>query len=368
MLSFASVFFVAGVLLGGTWTSLVPPTTAPHDKSLDDRSIATASETGLDPNNGASTKSGKNATPLSIAWLMTFPNSGTSYTGNMIRTVTGHNTATNYNKEDVSTEEQTLALTVPVLHDSKGPFWSSLSNASLTLPQSGYVLTKTHCGSRCNRCPISGYLEDHESFLYQCRRSHYIKQDGDGTFLETHDAYDQSLVSKAVHLIRDPYDNVVSRFHLSYRRFANKNHTERMKMYPKSREGFRSWCWDLGERFNKDEQGSRFYEHLDDVKDIPCHADFFRWIQWHNHALTTTWDMALPTLVMYYENYTTAFEETKNTLLDFLEQKQVHEPPPFVTGKTYRDYFTEDEVKAIVVMLRKLAMEGVWNLISHYFG
>lgn len=78
--------------------------------------------------------------------------------------------------------------------------------------------------------------------------------------------------------------------------------------------------------------------------------------------------MALPTLVMYYENYTTAFEETKNTLLGFLEQKQVHKPPPFVTGKTYRDYFTEDEVKAIVVMLRKLAMEGVWNLISHYFG
>ena len=310
----------------------------------------------------------------------------------MIRTVTGHNvrglvslvplvsaefltfshfltrkTATNYNKEDVSTGERTLAFTVPVLHDSRGPFWSSLSNSSLTMPQSGYVLTKTHCGSRCNRCPIRGYLEDHETFLYQCLRSHYMKQDDDGTFLETHDVYDQSLVSKAVHLIRDPYDNVVSRFHLSYRRFANTNQTEMTKKYPKSREGFRSWCWDLGERFNKDEQGSRFYEHLDDVEDIPCHADFFRWIQWHNHAFTTTWDMALPTLVMYYENYTTAFDETMNTLLDFLEQKQVAEPPPFVTGKTY-DYFTEGEVKAIEVMLRKLAMEGVWNLISHYFG
>ena len=243
-----------------------------------------------------------------------------------------------------------------------------MSDSSLTLPQSGYVLTKNHCGSRCNRCPVSGYLEDHETFLYQCLRSHFIVQDDDGKFLETHDVYDRSLVSKAVHLIRDPYDNVVSRFHLSYNRFANTNQTEMMAMYPKSREGFRSWCRDLGEHFNEDEKGSRFYEHLGDVKDIPCHADFFRWVQWHNHAFTTTWDMALPTLVMYYEDYTTAFEETKNTLLDFLEQKQVHEPPPFVSGKTYRDYFTEDEVKAIAAMLKNLAMEVVWNHTHHYFG
>ena len=72
MLSFvASVFFVAGVLLGGTWTSLVPPPNAPHDTSLD--TTATASETGLDPRNGDSTKLSDATTPLSIAWLMTFP-------------------------------------------------------------------------------------------------------------------------------------------------------------------------------------------------------------------------------------------------------------------------------------------------------
>ena len=69
MLLFASVFFVAGVLLGGTWTSLVPPPTAPHATSLDNMSTAT----GLDPNSGDSTESRDAATPLSIAWLMTFP-------------------------------------------------------------------------------------------------------------------------------------------------------------------------------------------------------------------------------------------------------------------------------------------------------
>ena len=214
---------------------------------------------------------------------------------------------------------------------------------------------------------MMNYLEDYETFSNRCLGSRYIKQDEDGEFLETQNVYGRSLVSKAVHLIRDPYDNVVSRFHLDYNKYVKANQTEMMDKYPKSREGFRSYCSDLGDRFNED-LGSKFYKDLDDVKDIPCHADFFRWIQWHNHAFVTTWDMALPTLVMHYENYTTAFEETKNTLLDFLEQKQVHDPPSFVTGKTYREYYTEGEVRAIAAMIKKLALETTWNHIKHYFG
>ena len=112
----------------------------------------------------------------------------------------------------------------------------------------------------------------------------------------------------------------------------------------------------------------RFYQYVfEDVKDIPCHADFFRYIQWHNLAFATTDELGIPTHVIHYENYTNNFNETKDLLLNFLDQEQVHEPPLFETGKTYREYFTDGEVEAISVMFKKLASTKAWRYLRHYF-
>ena len=37
-----------------------------------------------------------------------------------------------------------------------------------------------------------------------------------------------------------------------------------------------------------------------DIQDIPCYNDFIRYIQWHNLAFTTTEDLRLPTMIIYY--------------------------------------------------------------------
>ena len=80
---------------------------------------------------------------LQIAWLMSFPNSGTSYTSHFIRKVTGTKTATNYAELRLS-RQFLLGLeskeSIPVFDDQlTGPFWT---DGNETKPQSGFVLTK----------------------------------------------------------------------------------------------------------------------------------------------------------------------------------------------------------------------------------
>ena len=143
--------------------------------------------------------------------------------------------------------------------------------------------------------------------------------------------HQKDKIARAVHIIRDPFDNVVARFHLERRTLEKKNKAH----YPNSREGFRHFCDDLGKIEKAQKQTRAFFEDVLDL-DIPCKADFYRYIQWHNMAFTTTWDLGIPTLVIHYESYTTSLNETKDALLEFLEQEEVADAQPFVTGKTWR--------------------------------
>ena len=56
-----------------------------------------------------------------IAWLMSFPNSGTSYTSYLIRTVTLTNTASNYGHESVTEDGSTHAASVGIFADNPIP-------------------------------------------------------------------------------------------------------------------------------------------------------------------------------------------------------------------------------------------------------
>jgi hypothetical protein len=54
-------------------------------------------------------------------------------------------------------------------------------------------------------------------------------------------------------------------------------------------------------------------------------------------------------------------------LLDFLEQDEIHEPPLFETGKSYREYYTDEEVQRVSQMFTKLALSETWTHTKHYF-
>ena len=151
-------------------------------------------------------------------------------------------------------------------------------------------------------------------------------------------------IKRAVHLIRDPFDNVVARFHLQRNKFSQKL----MDKYPNTSEGFRDYCNnDLGKKYRaKETSFSPFKEIYDSIKNVPCR---------HNLAFEATAKQNLPTMTIHYERFTDNFNKTKDDLLKFLEQREVNEPPTFITGKTYRNYYTDKDIAAVKLMFSKLA-------------
>jgi hypothetical protein len=96
-----------------------------------------------------------------IVWLMSFPNSGTSYTMNNVRRTSNMTTATNYANEAM----QTAGRLVPVQHNlPDGPF---LLLPQMQIPK--YSLTKTHCTADCDACQIRDPVRALDQFDEGCR-------------------------------------------------------------------------------------------------------------------------------------------------------------------------------------------------------
>ena len=140
------------------------------------------------------------------------------------------------------------------------------------------------------------------------------------------------------------------------------------KSYTLDEKGFRTMCSELDAKLKEDTASSPSYHDVKDlIKVIPCPSDFFRWTQWHNLAHITTYDLGIPTLIIHYENYTHNFNQTVDSLHNFLRLDMKNEPPLFVTGKTYRDYYTKEERRAVKQLVEKLATKKTWENVHHYF-
>lgn len=299
--------------------------------------------------------------------MSSFNFEGTSYTSKLVKIVTGYKTASNYFGAEHGRNVSGFCTPVfPV--SSQGPFWTDPNDDQFQTPSRGYVLTKSHCGARCVSCKPDDYIENHQLFLKDCLKTEYIVRNGNGGVTKMKGHYDKKLVSRAVHLIRDPFDNIVSRFHLAHKHSERRKELKFLAKYPKSKEGFRDYCKDIGMEFRREEKRSKFFDDFfDEVKNVPCHADFFKYLQWHNLAFTTTWELGIPTMILHYENYTYNFNGTKDALLEFLEQEDNHDPPDFIRGKTYRNYFMKEEVQAVFSMFSKVALRETWIHTKHYF-
>jgi len=320
-----------------------------------------------------------------IAWLMTFPNSGTTYTSFLVAAVTGAHTATNYgaelNAQGARSEGQVLVReSASVLMNSPVPSWSDYNwhggsmKKTWKPPTQGYILTKTHCGGYCFDC-FAGLKQkatkDVTAFSKECGRGQYVTRNTtSGQFHAINGYTPTEKVARAVHIIRDPFDNVVARFHHEIKRMKEQAGSERwLAKYPNTRDGFRDFCNDLGAKWKDKEEKSGIYKDnmFALIKDVPCHSDFFRYIQWHNLAFATTADLGIPSKIILYEDYANNFNKTKDELLQFLQQDEVYDYPSFVAGKTYRHYYTEEEIDAVSIMFSKLGHQETRNKTHHYF-
>ena len=195
-----------------------------------------------------------------IAWLMSYPNSGTSFTMTLAFEDSNTTVATNYIKE-----VKNLNMPIhPLYENSTLP---ALLRPYLNLPPR-YILTKTHCRGTCVECGPRKYISSLSSFTKQCASSH------------GQDPYDVNLVKKAVHITRDPIDNIVSNFRLKYEQKKERNDINWLSVFTKDVKGFRRWCDAIDNRFAKQEKNEdiiprKISKHFDGV---PCHGLFYKYV------------------------------------------------------------------------------------------
>ena len=167
-------------------------------------------------------------------------------------------------------------------------------------------------------------------------------------------------VSRAIHLIRDPFDNLVARMHLSVM-------TGEVQPLDHTREGLLIWSSQLQEKWGATSLWSVDADVTKLMREVPCGSDWYRYVQWHNNALEMIESQRLQTLVVYYEDYTERFNATVDSILSFLEQPAQHAPIEFIPGKRYRGLYTKDEIQSARRLVHRLASPSLWKLLRHYF-
>lgn len=213
-------------------------------------------------------------------------------------------------------------------------------------------------------------MESVESFKTDCftaRRGYTHKN---GTLAYEKLQYDSSLVRKSIHLIRDPFDNIVSRFHLT-RKIQGKDNEEFRSHYTNDANGFRKWCNLMDHKFADIELEMFNSTIMNLFHQIPCHADFYRYIMWHNLAFEVVKSLGIPSLTIHYEDYAYDFDGMKAEVISFLEtEEEVSslEKKPFTAGKSYRQYFNSKELVAVKALMYELSSIETRREVRRYFS
>lgn len=315
-------------------------------------------------------KNRTSSTLPSMVWLMSFPNSGTSYTMRMVSTASQRAVATNYGSEFTKAPNPNI----PVYPGKKqGPFWKG----DHPLPNN-YIMTKTHCGGRCVRCSPRRYISTLSEFTRACT-------EGSGCFENSNINNTGSSpssckwkdtrypappgnpqIAKTIHLIRNPFDNLVSRFHLAHKKRQKEmaeEYQEWSEQHPHNSTGFATWCLSLDKEY-----GSPFDPKKIPLGSLTCQGEWFKYVQWHTLALKTIEKSQLPSLTLYYEDYEAPkWNSTVQTILNFLELpmggRNIRE---FQSHPSY-EYYTNQQRREARALVRKMAPDSVWALLSRYF-
>ncbi|CAB9513588.1 expressed unknown protein [Seminavis robusta] len=321
-----------------------------------------------------------------IVWLMSYPNSGTSYTMTMVSRASNRAIASNYGRE--VTEPPTFNTPLYPGEDWSwnGPFYKP--DPRKPLPDD-YVLVKTHCGGRCTLCGPDRYVMTEKDFFDECRRgsglfpkevqkrvkemqppssSNALSSTVHEGFQIVH--YNASLVKKAIHLYRNPFDNIVSRFHLERIHWAAKKMEREIKRYTNDAEGFQRWCKDSNAEYGPKPNKPNKFLPKDVVRlmqGVPCHGEIYRYTQWHNLANAVINHNNKTNLIIHYENYDKKWNETAGKILDFLHLEMQGTNKDFSARHDYDPYFTPTQRSAAKALMQRVATKAVWRQLERYF-
>ena len=308
-----------------------------------------------------------------ILWLASYPNSGTSYTMTMVERSTNWSTATNYGLEISFNRDDSIPIDEHNYPD--GPFWEGLSgkrgSTIRELPPT-YVLTKTHCGGRCVNCPATDYVVNNvTAFLQACQKTSFYRH-GEHRFGKV----DAGRIARLIHLVRNPFDNVVARYHLERRHLIKKGYPNAQTKLPYNATGFAYWCGLLDNKYGgKPEDAVLPTDIVHKMRRVPCRAEFYKYLQWHNRLIELYSSEQLlfkndggdRVLVVHYENYESKLNQTVADIMDFVEQKVKSPVRPFRALPSYEDHFSDDDRLAAKELAEAVASPDTWALIRHYF-
>ena len=286
---------------------------------------------------------------------------GTTYTMANTRNVTTTTTASNYEFDN-----KTLVPVYPNVPE--GPYVNR--PGELAMP-SKYILTKTHCGGYCTNCKPNRYALDVAKFDEACRTSR-VKSSNQTTSW----TYPKSRIDKAIHLIRDPFDNIISRLHFASKkvqRLSGLSVDQLQRFSQSERAGYLAWCDYLDSSQYSQMLESRLIS--DSVKTflrentLPCASEWFRYVRWHNLAIELeNNNVNMRVLYLHYESYSTNYNQTLQSILDFLELPWNRKSLPFIAGKTYHTYYTVNEAQVAKKFVEMFATPEVWVHIERYFN
>jgi hypothetical protein len=295
-----------------------------------------------------------------LAWLISFPHSGGTFTNLVTEKVTRQTVATNY-----ANEIGDLYYEIPNTDFSPGgPYRRSPRPFS-----EHYVLTESHC-AYCLYCNPNNKI-NFDEFIQEC--SHTKKFEGesaDGQII--HGNYDPKAVKKIVHLVRNPYNVLVGTFQFEHQKAKNK--LDSTFEYSYSPMGYRQWCYDLDSKFSAVEAfPSRAIADM--TEDIPCFGILFQMVQWHNNAVRLSKALGIPSITVFYEDYLFDMEGNLNKITNFLQLPRSEnvdamaliEDPDQYTKMNYNNiYFTRKERNAVAEFIAATADPEVFDLIRRY--
>jgi Sulfotransferase domain len=277
-----------------------------------------------------------------IAWLLSYPNSGTSFTLELVQKTSNRAVASNYGSADSNFLDP--------LH-LQPPFWEG----PMSLPPT-YLLTQTHCGGchDCRQKQHSTAVPTAEAFLNDCSYAYKNTPNGKKIAL----SYSSNSVARAVHLVRNPFHNIAAKFQRVQRLTSE---------YRKTAAGFQKWCKDVDQKV--DGGSDDLYEKL---KSVPCHSELFKYVQWHNLAHEALQSLKVPYTTVHYEMYANETQrDTVSSLLEFLQldASEEVEVEPFLQKpmSEYDSYFPDHQIDAITYFIRKLASPLTWEDVKDYF-
>merc|ERR1712071_450817 len=247
-------------------------------------------------------------------------------------------------------------------HDSVQVYGDSgpaLFTASVLDPPEKRILTWVSIDGACRNCHPRKYMYNYARFRELCWEGSVIK-DGEEKLVE----YDPSFVTSAVHLFRNPYDNIVLRFWAEREKMMEEKHNSWLQRYPSDHAGFQSWCNDRDAEWYDVELAWYGEEAMGLAEGVICRQEFYKYVMFHNNVLRTRLAFQLPTLILKYEDFHSRYETSIAKLAKFLDLPMESSPPTnTVEVGMSKHYFTDAHGQATNAFMRNLAMPKVADIL-----